>query len=369
MPRASLSRPGRGMHSLSPALVCKVTGCTVCSVCPSLNHHHQAGLAQLETAIDGLDKQGSGKLHSADSTSRASANGGAHHQHHQHQQHQQDAQYDDVPAERVLSMAIHISELPSNRQEDALARLPRPVRQKVLALLREQAVIEGEEQLSTSGSGAAGVAGGSTGFIPTREFKLEEAAAERPRSAPLADRAAAAAAPAAPTATPAAAVPAVPRPPAAAAAPAVEEEDLLGLHGPPAAAGAAPAAAPAPAKRVDRLASVSGIDDFFSGGATPAGSSSTASTTAAAATSSNRSSSSTPQRPHTAGASGGAAAGGPDAAAGFGGRMSGSEGHLADLLGGGGGAAGAAPVSRPAAGDLMGGLEVLHVDVDVSGHG
>jgi hypothetical protein len=146
----------------------------------------------------------------------------------------------------------------------------------------------------------------------------------------------------------------------------VEEDDLLGLHGPPAVAPAAAAAA-VPSKPVVRLASVSGIDDFLSGGGPAA-----ASSNAAAAGSNSRSSSA--PRPHTAGASAGAAAG----AAGLHSRMSGSEGHLADMLGGGGGfgsGAAAASAPRPAAqqrggvGDLMGGLDALHMDVDVTGHG
>eukprot|EP00775_Hariotina_reticulata_P010949 gene10949-11103_t len=101
----------------------------------------QAGLAQLETALEGMDKTAA--EHADSSTLHSSHQHPNHNDNHHQQQHP--PYEDDLPAERVLSIAIHISEMPSHKQPDALARLPAAVRRKVMALLQEQAVIQAEE--------------------------------------------------------------------------------------------------------------------------------------------------------------------------------------------------------------------------------
>jgi hypothetical protein len=311
----------------------------------------QAGLQQLETALEGMDRP-------AGAAGGSSSGSGSY-------------LPEDLPAERVLSIAIHISEMPSTRQEEALARLPRPVRLKVLALLREQAVLEGEEQMQHSqgqpGSGAGLAAGADAGVIHTREYDLSEAdrqqvaAGVRPASGRASPAAGVSGPRAASPAAAAAVVRGVPPPPgpaavAAAAARAAAEEDLLGMSSPKgAAAGAAPAAAAAAAAAPDRLVSVDNMDDFFSGGA--------------AAAPSSRPAQQQQQRPRSAHTSVGNSSSMSKS-------HSSSDGQLADLLGGGGpaGAAGAAGRgSAPAKSNSMinlGGLDGLSLDaVDVGRHG
>lgn len=309
----------------------------------------QAGLAQLETALESMDRP-AGSSSSRPYNGEGSNGGG------------QAYMPDDLPAERVLSIAIHISEMPSTRQEEALARLPRPVRQKVMALLREQAVIEGEEQMQGQGPGGSAFGPSSNGnsrpaapedaVIHTTEYSLNDADKQQPatpvgrpgRATPV-QAAAAAGGQGKPSPAAAAAAPA-PTAPAAAVSLQVEEEDLLGMSSPnPAATAAGP----------DRLASVADIDDFFSGGA------------AAPAAPGSSTSSRASQRPRSAHASVGSSGGSSMSRV-----LSGSDGQLADLLGGSGAAVSSSKATAPHKSNSMinlGGLEQLHLPVDVSQHG
>jgi len=284
----------------------------------------QAGLAQLETALEGMDKTAAVYGDSSTFNSSHHNNNNHHHHHHNHHHHQPSPNADDLPAERVLSIAIHISEMPSSKQADALARLPPAVRHKVTALLQEQAVIQGNEPRTADN------------VISTTEYVVDE--------------------------TPAAAAGARPANGAAAVPKVVVYEDLLGMSGAMSSRAPAAAAAPAPpsAQAVPpathgRMRSVADMDEFFSGGS------------ASAAADPGRATPSKAAPPAAAGRS--TAAGG-----GLTRVLSGSEGQLGDLLGGGGAAAAGGAGTRAAAAHKsssminLGGLEALVGHVDVSGH-
>jgi hypothetical protein len=204
----------------------------------------QAGLQQLEAALDDGHGGHNAHGHGGPSSSPYPPDNTADHS------------GPPPPAEQVLSIAIHISELPTGRrQQEALARLPRALRERVEAVLREQALAGGG---GGDGYGASTYAGsnGSGGVIHTAEFNLDgefgdermaaALAAEGPAGPAPASRLGGAAGPkaaagaAAAVAATAAAAGTANKAPKAATTPAAAAKP---------AAGAAKAAAPAPPPR------------------------------------------------------------------------------------------------------------------------
>jgi hypothetical protein len=192
------------------------------------------------------------------------------------------------PAEEVLSIAIHVSELPSGRrQQEALARLPRALRERVEAVLREQAMAGGGAYGSRGGYGGAdgdAGGGGGGGVIHTAEFNLDGEFGDERLAAAVAAGGAAAAAAAAGASRPGAAAGA--RPAAAAAPPRPAAAKPAPPPKPKAAAAAAAAAKPAAAASGDllglghdtrpqphnsSLVDVSDAQDFFGGGGSGGG--------------------------------------------------------------------------------------------------
>lgn len=298
---------------------------------------------------------------------------------------------------QVLQHAIHISELPSSKQEDALAKLPYAVRMRVQQILHDQAVIEGEPAVAVPSPPAMATATPVSSYVTpasghvivTEEFRLDsEELEDSPTAGPPSTAAAVASSPARQAAaTPRSRLQATSSdqhttardgPPSAAVSSNArpgsvtlhEEHDLLGMSQPASAtqrhhdvsddllgfnSHATPAAGPtATPDAADHMPTVDVDDmgDFFSGGGSSAGSNHKATAATAAATSA-------PAATTTAYKSSGV-------------HSSSSDSHLADFFGGSGTGAAAHKAGSGAHKSSsminLGGLDSLHSNVDVSGH-